>query len=499
MSTRILDITLRPVSLTFLLLLVTIATSTICPAKAMTAIPLTPHSPISIVGNNGFTLTNGTTPGGNGSRSNPFIIQNWDITTDVGMNSKDGIQIEHTNASFIISNVYIHGQGLSNGIFFLNVTNAVVDNTTVTNSLDGITISLSNATIENSSISTNGEDGIKILDGENINLFNNILTQETGAGIYSESCVRCNLNITRNVITSNLSGVVLDSMNNSFISENKISSNQNDGVGVYSSTYVVLVLNNITDNGIGADLVTSTNNLVHHNNFVNNHAKQAFDSGTGQNMWDVGYASGGNYWSNYTGSDNCAGPNQDICSRSDGIGDTPYAFANARDNYPLKNIFVQSVIHDVAISSITPSATSVNQTGILSISVTITNEGATTENFTLTVYYDRIMIGSQVTPALTPAASQTIVFDWNTTGVPPGPHYLKAVESTVWGEVDVADNTRVAGPITVTTPPPSSPPSSKTPPQASPPSDIYAEEGIALFVLFLLLAVAAYRRRRRTR
>ncbi|TMI12215.1 hypothetical protein E6H35_09635 [Candidatus Bathyarchaeota archaeon] len=481
----------RPLTLFTLLILVSFAASTIDPAKAM--IPM--HSPISIVGNSGFTPANGTTPGGNGSVSNPYIIEGWNIDTTIP--NKDGIHIEQTSASFIIRNVYIHGQGQTNGIFFINVANGVVDHTTITNSYDGITISLSNATVENSHISTNAGNGINILDGESITLFNNTLTQETGAGIYSESCVKCDLNITRNAITSNLSGIVLQSMNNSFVFENMISSNHNDGIGVYRSTYIVIVLNNITNNGIGANLVASTNSLVHHNNFVDNYVKQAFDNEAGQNMWDVGYASGGNHWSNYFGVDNCSGPRQDICPRPDGIGDTPYTFANAGDNYPLKDFFVQSVIHDVAVSSITPSAMIVNQTGTISITVTVTNEGAAAENFTLTLYYDRTVIGSQGILALAPGESRIILFDWNTTGVAPGPHNLKAVETTVWGEIDVADSTLVAGLILVTAPN-TAPSPSGTPTHSSPSPDIFAETGIGLLLLVLLAAVA-YRRRGRTR
>jgi hypothetical protein len=493
MSGQMRDKSLRPLTLITLLILVSIATYTIHPAKAASP-TLTTHPTISIVGNSGFTPTDGTTAG-NGSLSNPYIIENWDILTTI----YDGISVANTNASFIIRNVYIHGQSMANGIFFLNVTNAVVDNVTVTSSLEGITMSLSNATIENSRISMNAEDGIKILDGENVNLFNNTLTQEMGAGIYSESCVKCDLNITKNMIGSNLSGIVLQSMNNSFIFGNNILSNTHDGIGVYRSTYAVVVLNNITYNGFGVNLVTSTNTLVHHNNFIQNFV-QAFDNETGKNMWDVGYASGGNYWSNYNGIDNCSGPAQNICPRPDGIGDAPYTFAYAKDNYPLMRLFVQTVIHNVAVSSIIPSATTVNQTGTLSITVIVTNEGATTENFTLTLYYDRTVIGSQTVQALDPSASQTISFSWNTTGVAPGPHYLKAVESTVWGEIDVADNTLIAGPILVSapTPPSTAPPPSGPLPHTYPPQDIYVEAGIAGLLLLFLLTIVAYRRRKRT-
>ena len=480
---------LRPLALTSLLILVLVALLTAHPANASS--PLQPHPPISIVGNSGFTLANGTIAG-DGSTSNPYIIAGWNISAV----NTDGIDIEQANASFIIRNVYIHGQSQSNGIFLLDVTSGVVDNVTITNSLDGITITLSNATIENSHIFTNTNHGVRILDGENINLFNNTLTQEMGDGIFSENCVRCDLNVTKNTISSNLSGIVLQSMNNSFIFQNNISWNTNDGIGVYGSRYVIVVLNNISYNGVGVTLSLSMNNLVHHNNFFKNH-KQAFDDITGQNMWDVGYASGGNYWSDYNGQDQCSGPAQDFCPRPDGIGDTPYIFTNARDNYPLTRLFIESIIHDVAVSSITPSAMVVNQTGAILIAVVVRNEGAVTENFTLTLYYDLTVIGTEVVPSLVPGGSESITFNWNTTGVAAGVRYFKAIESTVWGEIDITDNKLVEGPITIKAGNTTTPPPSENPPQPSTSPDVYVEAGILVVLIVFFLAFATSRRRGR--
>jgi hypothetical protein len=52
------------------------------------------------------------------------------------------------------------------------------------------------------------------------------------------------------------------------------------------------------------------------------------------NTWDNGYPSGGNYWSDYNGTDLYSGPGQNITG-SDSIGDTPYVInANNRDRYP---------------------------------------------------------------------------------------------------------------------------------------------------------------------
>jgi len=74
--------------------------------------------------------------------------------------------------------------------------------------------------------------------------------------------------------------------------------------------------------------------LAYHNNFYGN-AVQASDYNSTDNAWDNGYPIGGNFWSDYTATDTCSGPNQDVCSGPDGIADTPYVFNYNRDNYPL--------------------------------------------------------------------------------------------------------------------------------------------------------------------
>jgi parallel beta-helix repeat protein len=94
--------------------------------------------------------------------------------------------------------------------------------------------------------------------------------------------------------------------------------------------------------GNGIRLYSSSNNIIYHNNFIDN-TKQVYilESGYG-NLWDAGYPSGGNYWSDYTGIDEYSGSGQNETG-SDGIGDTPYVIdENNQDNYPLMNPWTPS-------------------------------------------------------------------------------------------------------------------------------------------------------------
>lgn len=119
-----------------------------------------------------------------------------------------------------------------------------------------------------------------------------------------------------------------------------------NGIGLFRSSHVQILLNNITDNynGIFLTLFSTDNtisgnnitdndnfgiyiigdsygNLIYHNNFLGNGEDADCQL---SNTWDDGWE--GNYWSNYSGSDTDA----------DGIGDSPYVIdASNQDRHPL--------------------------------------------------------------------------------------------------------------------------------------------------------------------
>ncbi|RLG56429.1 MAG: hypothetical protein DRN95_06780, partial [Candidatus Hydrothermarchaeota archaeon] len=143
-----------------------------------------------------------------------------------------------------------------------------------------------------------------------------------------------NITVRDLTLTNNSAGVLLVYSSNSTI-ENVNASNNIYGIQLIDSDSNSLTNNTFSKNYYGVLLDSSSNNSIYHNNLINN-TVQAQDN-TGTNSWDNGYPSGGNYWSDYNGSDIFSGPYQNITG-SDGIGDTPYNIsggAGAKDNYPL--------------------------------------------------------------------------------------------------------------------------------------------------------------------
>jgi parallel beta-helix repeat protein len=187
-------------------------------------------------------------------------------------------------------------------------------------------------------IITDSKYGICLLAGEGDNTLDNIIEGNTinnnyWYGIYFDSWFggSCSYNIISGNTISNhpLAGIFLTTFGG-------------------SCSYNIIKENNILNNWIGIDFWPSisspSNNKIYHNNFLNNDYQAM---GGGWNIWDDGYPSGGNYWSDYTGIDLYSGPFQNETG-SDGIGDTPYFInTNNQDHYPLMHTWSPLPVHNM--------------------------------------------------------------------------------------------------------------------------------------------------------
>jgi parallel beta-helix repeat protein len=124
--------------------------------------------------------------------------------------------------------------------------------------------------------------------------------------------------------------------------------NNYQGILIAYCNDTIIRQNNVANNDYGIWLDSSSNNTIYHNNFTDNgqHAYIDGEYGAGVNVWDDGYPSGGNRWSDYTGTDFYCGPHQNLTG-SDGIGDTPYVIdENNQDTYPL-GVFSAHLLGDL--------------------------------------------------------------------------------------------------------------------------------------------------------
>ena len=112
-------------------------------------------------------------------------------------------------------------------------------------------------------------------------------------------------------------------------------------------------------------------------------------------------------------------------------------------------VYTEVPEHDVAIISVTTSATEVYAGGIVNITVVAKNKGTAVESFSVTVYYGAISIGTQPVTNLLPDHEKTLTFSWDTTGVTPGNYTISAQASTVPGETETADNTYPDGTVKI--------------------------------------------------
>lgn len=291
-------------------------------------------------------------------RNNSFIscgiIIDWEV---YGFSHFDSLEIENNTINDRYIRYYKNLRDIivpsdTGQLILHNCTNFTIQNLNLSNAGVGLFLDCSsNNMISKNIFNYNNLASMMVLDSHHNTIYYNTVDSfdnEYGCGIILwESS---NNNITRNIITDFYQDALflVDSCNNTIL-ENYIIKN---------------------DNGIR--MLNSDNNVIYHNNFINNSRHIIYVQGS--HIWDNGYPSGGNYWDDFDepsegAFDNYSGVNQDILG-SDGIVDlgppegglNPYIIdSNNQDNYPLiqpynwwKIIEITEISGNINVDNITP-------------------------------------------------------------------------------------------------------------------------------------------------
>jgi len=256
-----------------------------------------------------------------------IVLQNSDNIIVSGVTVHDSqTGINCVNSDFL----QIRGNRITDSGTGINISCAVIDAfyNTILNSANGIVVgNVASVDIEHNYITS--PQGFTLQGSGSIRVANNRIIGSSGPTVhlyqYGISEYQAGgVNVQNNTISNHLptnfgsgpAGINITSSGESFVVGNTVQAGNSYGI--------------VLHNAFGGS--------VYHNNLLNN-TIQAFDDNPSQNTWDNGYPSGGNFWSDFTGVDNCSGPQQNICPSPDGMGDTRYTFNFNIDHYPLMKLF----------------------------------------------------------------------------------------------------------------------------------------------------------------
>jgi parallel beta-helix repeat protein len=231
--------------------------------------------------------------------------------------------------------------------------NCVIRGNIIEGTYYGIFVSVqSSILIANNSITGALKDGIRICGGSKNTVTENIIAQSAQSGLaldgYSDT-------VTRNIFARNGRGVGVGA-SYSVVSANNLTDNVESGL-YFAASDCIVTQNNISGGKYGiyftSFFAAPNKNTFYGNNFWGSRQQVNTSSAFNGQFWDGGSQLGGNYWSNYEGSD----------ANGDGKGDLPLrVYESNFDSFPLMKPSTLSQ-NDLAPALPIPPTTSNKLTG----------------------------------------------------------------------------------------------------------------------------------------
>ena len=253
---------------------------------------------------------------------------------------------------------------------------------------------------------------------------------------------------------------MLDESSSNDIAGNTLTNSNGPGIGLANSSNDNRIADNtLTNNDYGIMLVSSSNNVIYHNNLIDNGIPQAgipqaFDRTPANNDWHHPSLQEGNYWSDYPGMDDGSGTDKHAIA-DDGIGDTnlPWPETNY-DYYPMMDLWD---VLDFAIFRKDISFKITTDGGITAINAKVTNIGTVDYEGEIVVqFFDKdednhlTQIGNQTIVDLARDEAKTVSVEWQPIRarvvfvyVDPDNAVREFVESNNWAERGIGGHTPV--------------------------------------------------------
>jgi parallel beta-helix repeat protein len=284
-----------------------------------------------------------------------IVLDGMGLYTVEGPSDHESKGIDLTGRSNVtirnIKEIRAFGYGI-----FLNMSSSILisNNTVAANNVSGVYLEgSSHNTIVGNNLTANEGYDLDMWSGSNNTIYENIIPcGEIFIGSSSnkvfrnqilssdQACITVwgnnNLVYENNITVIGDVGIYLSGSRNCIYRNSIVGHSSSYGIRMDWALRSIIKENIVMNHSVGVILYyASSENMFFHNNFINNTDNVSISSDSHLNLWDNGYPCGGNYWSDYNGTDIYCGSGQNETG-SDGVGDSSYVLdAENSDNYPL--------------------------------------------------------------------------------------------------------------------------------------------------------------------